>query len=54
MTAYWYLALVVVVFSFGFISGASWATGKRGGIQIAEGKLEEANVPREEAHPICR
>jgi hypothetical protein len=41
MTAYWYLALVVVVFSFGFISGASWVTGKRGIIRNTETKLEE-------------
>jgi hypothetical protein len=54
MTAYWYLALVIVVFSFGFISGASWAAGKRGEIGNAEAEREETNVPREEAHPVCR
>ncbi len=53
MTAYWYLALVVMVFCFGFISGASWVAGKRGTIRRGETKLEEANVPGEEAHPFC-
>lgn len=54
MTAYWYIALVVAVFSLGFISGAAWAAGTRGEIGNREVKLEETDVSGEEAHPVCR